>query len=207
MGRGAERLTSPTAQGIYCQSFLGPLQQGQAEEAADGMMIRLVRVDEKVVHHNDSTMKEQQQQEEAPNKFKLMHKALLKATEMETGVKEIKCRLCPETQLKTLQDFKRHCNTVEAHPLEISFCDRCGDFFARRDSLKRHQKNPPPECRSKSDTEKEAKEKRRVTRLAHDDFLMKLEECLKTGKGFEPFSQTIKNKYPKSSKKRIGGNK
>jgi hypothetical protein len=213
-GHGAERLASPNAQGIYCQSLLGPLQQGWMEEAVNGMPISVEgRVDEKVVHCNNSTMKQQQQQQQekeepfhTPTKFKPMQKALLKATKMASGVEEIKCCLCPETHLKTLQEFKRHCNTAEAHPLEISFCDYCGDFFARRDSLQRHQKNPPPECKRAT---KEAKKKRRETQLAHDDFLRGLEECLKTGnmKDFVPFSQIIKDKYPKSAKKRIGSRK
>ena len=35
---------------------------------------------------------------------------------------------------------------MEAYTLKISFCDCCGDFFARRDSLERHCKNRPPKC-------------------------------------------------------------
>ena len=209
-GRGAERLASPNTQGIYHQPLLGPLQQGRVERAAYGTPIRVVgREDEKVVRRN-STMKRQGQQEEA-NKFESMHEALQEDTKTTSGVKEFKCRLCPETHLKTGQDFKRHCNTAEAHPLEISFCNKCGDFFARKDSLLRHENNPPPEC--KNATEEEGKKKREETELLHDDFLRGLEECLKTKtcEGFVPFSQIIKARYPesakknKSSKKKIGG--
>jgi hypothetical protein len=32
--------------------------------------------------------------------------------------------------------------------LRISFCDRCGDFFARSDSLERHHRDLPAECPS-----------------------------------------------------------
>ena len=199
-GRGAERLASPITQGIYHQPLLGPLQQGRVERAAYGTPIRVVgREDEKAVHRN-STMKRQGQQGEA-NKFESMHEALQEDTKTTSGVKEFKCRLCPGTHLKTCQDFRRHCNTAEAHPLEISFCNKCGDFFARKDSLLRHENNPPPEC--KSAKKEEGKKKREETQLLHDDFLRGLEEYLKTktGEGFVPFSQIIKAKYPESAKK------
>ena len=220
-GRGAERLATPQTQGIYHRSLLGPLQQGRAVEAADGTMIWV----EGSVDEIDSTVEQQQQQEEEKlfrnDKLTPTQKALLNATKTASGI-DIKCRLCPETHLKSLQDFKRHCNTAEAHPLEISFCDGCGDFFARKDSLRRHQNKPPPECKrlTKEEAEKmskeaekmrkEAEKKRRETQMAHEDFLRGLEECLKTDdlKDFVPFSQIIKEKYPGSSKKRrIGGRK
>ena len=206
-GRGAERLATPSAQGLYNQTLLGHLQQGWAEEGPDGSMIWIVgRVDEKGVCHRYSTMEQQKQQE--TNKLEAMHKALREDPQTASGVEEYKCRLCPGTNLKTHQDFKRHCNTAEAHPLEISFCDDCGDFFARKDSLLRHQKNPPPECKSLTKEEAERKrkvgeKKRKETELLHDDFLRGLEEYLKTktGEGFAPFSQIIKAKYPESAKK------
>lgn len=58
------------------------------------------------------------------------HQVLLEATSADRArgaLRALKCRLCPSA-----------CNTMEAHPLEISFFDRYGDFFARRDSLERH---------------------------------------------------------------------
>ena len=211
-GRGAERLATPSAQGLYHQPLLGPLQQGWVEEAANGTPIRVEgRVDETVVH-------QQQQEEERLSrnvkKLEPMQEALLDVTKYASGV-DIKCLLCPQTHLKSLQEFKRHCNTVEAHPLEIAFCDDCGDFFARSDSLRRHQNNRPPECKSPTEETKEeterrrekAKKKCRETQIAHEDFLRGLEERLKTGnvKGVVPFSKIIKDKYPESSKKRRAG--
>jgi hypothetical protein len=212
-GRGAERLATPSAQGIYHQSSLGPLQQGWVEEAANGTLIWVEEsVDETVVQHSDSTVQQQLQQEEGgnkdtkiriPRKFEPVYMALLK--DLKDGmVPEIRCRLCPDTKLKTWEEFKRHCYTNEAHPLKISFCDSCGDYFARGDSLGRHRKTPPREC--KEVKPEKAAEKRRETQLAHDKFLEMLEECLRTGKDIvTPFSQIIKAKYPESSKKRIGG--
>ena len=220
-GRGAERLATLQTQGIYHQSLLRPLQQGWAVEAADGTLTWV----EGSVDEIYGTKEQQQQQEEEEPSFNTdrltpMQKALLNATNTGSGM-DIKCHLCPETHLKSLQDFKRHCNTAEAHPLEISFCDFCGDFFARKDSLRRHHKTPPPECPrpTKEEVEKmsqeaekmrkEAEKRRRETQIAHEDFLRGLEECLKGDlKDFVPFSQIIKDKYPGSSKKRrIGSRK
>jgi hypothetical protein len=193
--------------------LLGPLQQGWVEEAASGTLIWVEgSVDETSVQHSDSTVQQRQRQEEGrsedtkislPRKLKPVHMALLK--DLKDGkVPEIKCRLCPDTELKTWEEFKRHCETNEAHPLKISFCDSCGDYFARGDSLGRHRKTPPREC--KEVKPEKAAEKRRETQLAHDKFLETLEECLRTGKDVVmPFSQIIKGKYPESSKKRIGG--
>ena len=93
-----------------------------------------------------------------------MHKALRESTQTASRVEEFKCRLFPRTNLKTRQDFKRHCNTAEVHPLEISFCDDCGEFFTRKDLLLRHQSNPPPEC--KSAMQEDAKKKRKEGNVA-----------------------------------------
>jgi hypothetical protein len=171
-------------------------------------------VEEKTVHRIDSTV--QQQREEAteehfkiPRKLEVTHKALLVATpgDWERGaVREIRCRLCPDTKLTTWEDFKRHCTTMEAHPMRISFCDNCGDFFARGDALKRHCKNPPPECRSA--TREGADAKRLETEKAHGEFRVRLEGFLRTGEDIgKPFSQIIKEKYPGSSKKCKRGGK
>ena len=214
-GRGAERLATPNAQGIYHRSLLGPLQQGWVEEAANGTLIWVEgRVDETVVQHSDGAVQQQQQQQQdeeenkrnmvrIPKKFKSVHRALLKDLKDDMVPEEIRCRLCPDTKLKSLEEFKRHCETNEAHPLRLSFCDTCGDHFARADSLGRHRKKPPPEC--KMVKPEKAAEKRRETQLAHNEFLEMLEECLRTGGDIVPFSQIIKGKYPESSKKRISG--
>jgi hypothetical protein len=138
-----------------------------------------------------------------PRTFKVAHQALLAATQADWDrgtIREIRCRLCPDTKLKSWEEFKRHCDTKEAHPLKISFCDHCGDFFARGDSLERHRKNPPQECRRVTPDKAEAK--RRETEEAHKEFTVRLKEFWRTGEGIgKPFSQLIKDKYPDSSKK------
>jgi hypothetical protein len=116
-------------------------------------------------------VQQQQQQQEAkddhfkiPRTFKVGHQALLVATQADWDrgtIHEIRCRLCPDTWLKSWEDFKHHRDTTEAHPLRISFCDLCGDFFARTDSLERHKNNPPQECHRV--TPEKADAKRRET--------------------------------------------
>ena len=183
-------------------------------EPADGKLTWVEgSVDEEAVYDIDSTV--QQQHEETtelfaiPRIFKPEYGLLLQASEADLArgaVQTIKCRLCPQTRLKNFEEFKRHCRTTEAHPLEIHFCDPCGDFFARQDSLKRHLQKPPPECTKV--TPVKAAEKRSVTRQEHRAFIQQLERGLMTGEDIgKPFCQIIKEKYPESSKKRTGGSK
>ena len=221
-GRGAERLTTPNVQGIYHQPLPGPsFQQGRADEAPDGQPIWVEgRDEEEAMHHVSNAVQQQQEpevEEEEENvarfkisrKLKPAHRELLVATEVDLArgvLQDIKCRICPNTPFKTWEDYKRHCDTAEVHPLEISFCDLCGDFFARKDALVRHRKHPPAEC--KKVTPEEAAAKRRETKRAHVEFVGHLRECLNTGEDIgKTFSQIIKEKYPESAKKRKSDNK
>ena len=209
-GRGAERLATPIAHGFYHQSSLGPsFQQGGPVEPAHGKPSWVEgSVDVEAVHCIDSAMRQQQQEAtrlfKIPRTLKPMYRMLLRASLDDlarNAVQKIKCRLCPGTDLENFDQFKRHCRTAEAHPLEILFCDRCGDFFARCDSLKRHNILPPPECRKV--TLEEAAEKRRVTKEEHKQFIQRLRHSLTAGGVIgRPFSEIIKEKYPGSSKKR-----
>ena len=207
-GRGAERLTTPSSQGIYRQCLPGPSFQDWAVETTDGTLTWVEgRVDEEVVHHTDSTV--QQQDEEVakqfiPRIFGPEYRSFLKATEADFArgtVQAIKYRVCPETNLKNFKEFKMHCRTTETHPLELHFCGYSGDYFARQDSLKRHWKRPAKGCPiDRSDAE----EKRRVTQEEHRAFVQRLEDCLTTGEDIgRSFSQIIKDIYPQSSKKRM----
>ena len=151
---------------------------------------------------------EQQQQEVAKyfkflKRFKMGWEALLAATKADRergSVREIKFRCCPDMMFKTWDDYKRHCDTSENHPLTIDFCDFCRDFFARTDSLKRHREHPPAECLSV--TRSKADEARRETQRIHDEFVARLQKFLRTGEEYveAPFSQIITEKYPESSK-------
>jgi hypothetical protein len=213
-GRGAERLAIPDSQGIHHRSLLGPsLQQGWAVEAAGRQLIWVEGGVEDVVQGIDSTVLQQQQEKEGyeiPEDFKTGYRALLVATQADRArgaVREIKCRLCPDTKFKKWGKFKRHCDCAETHPLTIYFCEYCGDYFARSDSCQRHCENRPAECLRVSP--EKADEKRRATQREHDEFISRLEGYLTTGKEDieRPFSKIIKDMYPDSSKKRSRGSR
>jgi hypothetical protein len=214
-GRGAERLAIPDLQGIHHRSPLGPsLQQGWAEEAVDGQLIWVEGSVKEVVQGINSTVPQQQQEEEKyfeiPKDFKTGYQALLVATQADWArgaVRQIKCRLCPDAKFKKWGEFKRHCDSMETHPLTIYFCEHCGDYFARSDSCQRHCENRPAECLRV--TPEKADAKRKATQREHDEFIRKLEGYLTTGEediGMS-FSKTIKDMYPDSSKKRIRGSR
>jgi hypothetical protein len=119
------------------------------------------------------------------------------------SVRELKCRLCPGAGFSKWEGFKRHCEHGEAHPQEIWFCQHCGDFFARKDSLKRHQERRPHECYEVTQAEAEAK--RIVVREVHDAFEEQLETLLRTNEGtWTPFSQMIKELFPNASTSKRG---
>ena len=178
-GRGAERLATPSAQGIYHQPLPGLSSQRRwVVDAADGKPTwDEGSVDEEAAHRVDNTVEQHQEEVtnrlfQIPRKFAPGYRLLLQASDAEFArgaVQAIKCRLCPSTTLRNFQEFKRHCNFTETHPLVIHLCDQCGDFFARPDSLVRHGKQRPPECRRA--TSEEAAQKRRATEEAHDEFI------------------------------------
>ena len=222
-GRGAERLATPSSQGIYHQSLPGPsFQQGWAVDATNGKPTRVEgSVVEEAVHHIDNTVQQEQQQAtecfKIPRKFEPLYRLFLQTSKADIArgaVQAIKCRVCPDAYLRNFEEFKRHCKTSEAHPQELHFCDLCGDYFARSDALNRHHRKPPPECKLpecedelKKALEK-ALEKRRETEKAHTVFIRHLNNCLATGAAIgRTFSQIIKDMYPGSSKKRTGGSK
>jgi hypothetical protein len=138
-----------------------------------------------------------------PRSLDARQRALLKANSDEWArgtVRVIKCRLCPEARLKDFEVFKRHCNTVEAHPVSISYCEHCGDFFARTDSLDRHKDKRPAECHDVSQAK--ADTKRLETDRVLREFEKRLMYCLKNDEDIgKPFADIIKEMYPKSSKK------
>jgi hypothetical protein len=207
-GRGAEGLATPNAQGVYHRSLLGPsFQQCSVATTAQGQELTGVEERAEEALHN---MARTEQQEEGhlfaiPSDFEGFS-ILLAASEADwtrRAVDKIKCRLCLNSGFSKWDDFKRHCRTTEAHPLEISFCAHCGDFFARSDSLRRHLKRPPAECLDV--TPERAEEKRRETEREHGDFIGRVERSMTTGEEIgTPFARIIKQKYPESSKKRTG---
>ncbi|KAI0296511.1 hypothetical protein B0F90DRAFT_1034126 [Multifurca ochricompacta] len=210
VGRGAERLAASNTQGVYHQFLTGP--SVQQELAGTAVWGKLPWVEGRVQREE---MQEQVEDEDGnqdrtvedpfliPKRLKDRHRALLVTTEADKDsrtIRELKCRLCPRAGFATWEEFKRHCDTMEAHPLHIQFCDHCGDFFARSDSLRRHKKNRPTECVKVMPNM--ARVKREETTRLHDSFKARLENCLRTGEEMgRPFGMIIKERFPGSSKK------
>jgi len=138
-----------------------------------------------------------------PKRLKEDFKLFLDATseDFERGTLHmLKCKLCPGVNFKTWDHFTRHCKSAESHPLKLLFCDRCGDFFARGDSLVRHSDNWATECRDVA--QHEAKAKRNETIAIHKGFLNNTKAYLETNQGaWTPFAQVVKERYPNSSKR------
>ena len=211
-------LAAPNAQDVYHRFLPGPSVQKESVGATvQGELPRVEESEEEPMqHYTSSVVKGNEEEGERVNgegeDFKISkrlspkHLIFLKATSDELAresVRELKCRLCPEVGFSGWEGFKRHCDRTEAHPLEIWFCSHCGDFFARTDSLERHEKNRPPKCLKADSAEAEAK--RTAVKQVHDDFKEKLEEYLMTNEGtLAPFSQTIKYLFPNASTSKRG---
>jgi hypothetical protein len=202
--------SNANAQGMHSYPLLGSSfqQEGIVTSAQDQLPRLEGGVEEEVWPHIDHVVQPQAENNPIPipNNLSTRYRTLLAATESdwECGtVQGIMCRLCLGVGFRTWERFKRHCDTTEAHPLKITFCDRCGDFFARSDALKRHRNNPPRNCRNANP--EEARQKLRKTKAAHNELLERLERCMETGEevGMH-FAQVVKEMYPESSKKRTG---
>jgi len=221
VGGGAERLAAPYVQRDSRRSLQGPSVQqrstgviaqeqllcveGSVEAATQYRIDSMMPQEEKTA--NDVENSEQGEAQGTlfyvSRRLDKRCRALLKATSDDWArgaIRVLKCRLCPGAGFSNWGDFKWHCREMEAHPARISFCDHCGDFFARRDSLKRHCETRPSECRVVSPIMAEIK--RRETTKVHDEFKARLKRCLKKEEDIgRPFAQIIREMYPKSSKR------
>ena len=213
-------LAVQNAQGLYHRMLLGPSTQGSMEAATwENQPWVEGREQEATWRHENSVMEPQEVSSGAtdgeheentegvlfpiPKRLSERHSGLLDATAEDWAralVRELKCKLCPDAGFCNWEGFKRHCGQSEAHPSKLWFCDFCGDFFARIDSLKRHRKDRPPECLSVSP--EVALDKRRATEKAHREFEERLRRGLETGEDIgDPFSQIIIDMFPDSSKR------
>ena len=219
-GQGAGRLATTSAQRVYHQYLPGPSVQQVLTRATVPQELTWIeeRVEGGTWHQYSSTVQQQVEEHSVEDDkqkqgegdlfristtLKERHRTLLAATPADWkrgAVSVLKCRLCPGAGFRDWEGFKRHCDTTEAHPVAFSFCAHCGDFFARGDALWRHRNNPPNACIDV--TPDEAEFKRRETNRVHEEFKVWEEHCLETGEDIgTPFSQIIKQMFPKSSKK------
>jgi len=216
VGRGAGRLAAPGTQELYHQLLLGPSVQELMGATAQGKLPWFEGSEAELTQHYASSVVQQQDTvfsakdgEREDRGFKITrrlgqrHRDLLRATPDDWAcgtVNVLKCRLCPDAAFANWEDYKRHCNFSEAHPLDIHFCKYCGDFFARTDSLKRHQTSRPPECLSTTPTEADVK--RQTTNKAYETFKNKLEGFFRGEEEVgTPFGQIIKDLLPSTSKR------
>jgi hypothetical protein len=217
---GAGRLAATTAQEVYHQFLPGSSVQQVLVGATAPQQLTWVEgcVAGGSWHHHSSMVQQESEghsaeseehEEQAdgelfgiPRRLKERQQALLAATQADwerKAVDVLKCRLCPGADFSDWEDFKRHCDTAEAHPVNISYCGNCGDFCARRDALKRHCDKPPGEWMDV--TADIADWKRSGTDRVHKNFEARLELYLRTGEKIEkPFSTIVKDMYPESSK-------
>ena len=148
---GAKTPMTSDAQGMFYPALLGPsFQQGHSVTSAQGQTTWVEgKVEEKAWQPKDSVeqLRAKDNLIPIPNSLEKGYRTLLAATEADWergSIQRIMCQLCLGVGFKTWESFKHHCDTTESHPLKITFCHSCGDFFARRDSLKRHRSKPPP---------------------------------------------------------------
>jgi hypothetical protein len=182
-----------------------PLVEESTQGATRGQRDRIVQEEGGIFSMENGTLEETKSNVfHIPKRLKKDYKLFLDATseDFERGTLHVvKCKLYPRVTFKTWDHFTRHCKTAELHPLRLLFCDHCGDFFARGDSLERHSSNRASgECQDLSQQEAEAK--RNETRAIHWEFLNNTKAYLETNQGtWTPFAQVIKEKYPNSSKR------
>ena len=218
-GRGAERLAAQNAQEFYHRFLLGPSAQGSTVVTACEDQPWVEGREQDATWQQENGLVEPQEvssgaaeveEEDAkgalfpiPKRLSQRHSGMLSATVEDWAravVRVLKCQLCPDAGFRNWEGFKRHCDQSEAHPLKLLFCNLCGDFFARIDSLKRHRKNPPPECLCVPP--EVALAKRKATKRAHRTFLERFQRWLETGEDIgDPFSKIIMDMFPDSSKR------
>jgi hypothetical protein len=181
------------------QEMLGPPEQEQSKGRAQlGMQ-----------HDSHSIQQIEQQYEESAEvreghaipRTLTKRQRLMLWTNVESGV--IKCKLCPTVELSSWQCFRRHCDTSEDHPAELTFCDRCGDYFGRRDSERRHKLTRKYQEERHTTPRDQAKRKKKTVEWIFKHFNARMEHCLRTGEELGPrfAAMTAQAKVPNASKK------
>ena len=138
-----------------------------------------------------------------PTTLTAWQQLLLETTQADVergAVSMIKCRLCPTERFKDWAYFFRHCRDSEEHPVKINCCERCGIYFGRQDSMKRHYVSATKACCATTRAEA-AWRKHRAEQLL-TEFQARVEDCLKTEEELGPtFAAIARAELPSSSKK------
>ena len=216
MGRGAGRLASTTARGVYHRSSSGPsvLQVSVGALAQGKSPWTEEREQEETRHDTDSNLPHERQNPEIaedpsghaiPTTLTTWQRLLLQTTQADVergAVNVIKCRLCPTEVFKTWACFSRHCKDCEEHPAKIKCCERCGIYFGRQDSKKRHTDSATKACCAATPAEAAWRKHRAEQLLAA--FQARVEHCLGAGEELGPkFAAIARAELPSKSKKVI----
>ena len=215
-GRGAERLGSTTARGVYHRSLLGLSVPQGSVGAPEQEQPSWVEEREQAETRRDTGSSAPQQivlQENAedeedlreiPANLSERERLMLQMTQAEKergAVRVIKCKLCPKPRFGTWLTFRRHCKSCEQHPSEVKFCPRCGDYFGRPDSRGRHEDKKHQEA-CLNTPQHEARQKREKVERLLKAFGPRLTQCLRNGEDIQPrFSQVINKIFSNTSKK------
>jgi hypothetical protein len=214
-GRGAERLVSTTARGLYHRSLLGlSVPRGSIGVPAQAQPPWIVGREQVGARRETGSsappqISRQENSEDDENLHQIpgnlseRERSMLQMTQAERergAVSIIKCKFCPKAQLGSWVTFQRHCNTCEKHPSELYFCPRCGDHFARSDSRNRHYENTDDACRNT--LSHDAMQKTEKVGRLFEAFDAKLAHCLKSGEKIRPmFSDAVSKLFMTTSKK------
>ena len=226
-GRGAGMLAPSTAQGLYHGCLLGHSVPGgsggvlahgepvwiegsgwQTAAAATQPIASSSQVPQQVVVIPEAAEEDAQDVEEFKPICKNLdkrQKLFLQTTPKEVqrgAVRVIACRLCPGTRFGSWATYKRHCRSVDKHPIldNSNFCPGCGDYFGRKDSGKRHGSGGNDKCRST--TPAQAREKEEDVRRLLKKYDDHLRDCLATGKKIgQSFSEAVNKQLDNTSKK------
>ncbi|KAH9055712.1 hypothetical protein EDB87DRAFT_1834024 [Lactarius vividus] len=214
--RGAERLASTTARGLYHRSLLGlSVEQGSVRALEQEQpswieereqMEAPYDVGNSVPLQSVENPRDRENLHQIPERLTERERSMLQTTQADEergAVRVIKCRVCPERKFGGWPTFWRHCNSCEKHPSahKLKFCSKCGDYFGRLDSEVRHKdKKYQGACLSTSQDEARQK-KQKVERLL-EAFEARLKHCLRTGDQIRPlFSDVVTKKLTNTSKK------
>ncbi|KAH9020002.1 hypothetical protein EDB84DRAFT_1623093 [Lactarius hengduanensis] len=220
VGRGAGRLASTTARGVYHRSLLGPsVPQGSVGTLVQEQPSWTEEREQEETRHDTSSSLPQQIDlrnpeiaevlRAIPKSLTTWQRLLLQTTQADVecgAVSVIKCRLCPTERFKNWAYFCRHCRDSEEHPAEIKCCERCGIYFGRKDSMKRHNNSATKTCCGTTPDEA-ARRKYKVKQLLAA-FLARAEYCLRTGEELGPtFAAIARAELPSKSKKAFSSRK
>ena len=148
-GRGAGKLASPNAYGVYHQFLPGPSVQGNLMgTTAQGELPRIEGSEEGVTWDSTgnvvgqsevvNTAEDGEGEDAKGNGFQIpkglndRQRSLLKATQDERArgvVHVLKCIICPNAGFSNWEAFTRHCDKTEGHLEDIVFCRFVATFW------------------------------------------------------------------------------